>query len=395
LQAKLNSRNYGCRWTTADFEQHCAGNHTLYYYANWSCHWDDFGYDEIFPEKCILTYLDVDILKKQGIGTADDARHAMQILTEFFPDLYSEDNRRAYLHVYNDGLDRDEFKTLMSDFAKAMDARLKQDCNIEKFEIKGTPADIRRIACNNFKVQGYGVLAKLPTQLMERFDEFYGSAVIKTSDLRILVDKLAIEAPKTDRTTVRSGGSCELIPDDELDNRKQLDGLINAICPSLVGMIVNRHKITMEDIRIYLLIEKFKLNHPYKEDGANPWARTKAIWTTLYDEGKTDRKFNSERHAVIRDTLGKLGHLEAIDLTYSYATHKAACYRMTDHLAELVDEYLRQEGSIFLPISVHTDLPFCECTPNPDWKLVRCENFLSLDWYEDDRLHSFFDRKVA
>ena len=135
LEAHLNKWNYGYRWNNIDFLDHCAGNKTLYFYGKFQCHKEPKGDDELFPEDCILPYFDIDVGKSRGIGTSENAAKAMKFLENYFPGIYSEDNRRAFPLIYNDGYSKKEVETTFSELKRIFNDLLTKHCGIELFEI--------------------------------------------------------------------------------------------------------------------------------------------------------------------------------------------------------------------------------------------------------------------
>jgi hypothetical protein len=318
LQSRLNERHYGYGWNNATFLEHCRENKTLYYYSRFQVHLEAKGDDELLPEDCMMLYFDIDINKSQGVGTEANAKQAIDFLTNYFPGLYSEKDRRAYPLIYNDGYGLPEFKAILKRLQATFNDLLTRHTGIERFEIKGLPTAIYKDG-RDWRVDGYGTLAKLPTQLLERFDEFYSQPIVKVSEL----EKLVADLPAPDARATKAGRSTS----ETLLNEKQLalvpDVLAEYKSLSYYCMAMRqadpagRRKVTALDFQIgFLVLSACRLKP--NANGQLPGNRIKAIWTYLFENGFVTRGFDGSRWKVIRDTMEDCGLLNMVDNTYYF-----------------------------------------------------------------------------
>ena len=319
LKAHLNENNYGYSWTDATFLDHCQGNETLYFFSRFQSHPDEEGVEELLPEDCMAPYFDIDINKSQGIGTSDNAKKAIQFLENYFPGLYSENDRRAFPLIYNDGYELAEFKAIIKKLQTTFNDLLTRHCGIEKFEIKGMPANIYK-EDGRWHVGKYGTLGKLPTQLLERLDEFYGQPIIRVSELEMLLAQM----PTPEGKAAKAGGGSTT---DIILNEEQLalvpDGLAEYKNLSYYCMAMRkddpagRRKITALDFQIAFVVLS-ACNLKPNDNGQLPSNRIKVIWTYLFENGFVPRAFDGSRWKVIRDTMEDCGLLDMVDNTYYF-----------------------------------------------------------------------------
>jgi hypothetical protein len=162
-----------------------------------------------------------------------------------------------------------------------------------------------------------GILAKLPRD-WERFAELRASPIYTTHELLALIRVNPIrkeETPKVQK--MRQAGS---VPCTGIDP-KRLEGWMKiAKCmlptPVRIGEDAdNRLVVTHEDVGIFCVILEFVGKHP-NEDGTLPWARTKALWDTLFEREVVPRRFNTRRFAWIRRMMNGAGLTDMQDPTY-------------------------------------------------------------------------------
>ena len=317
LEAYLNERNYGYKWKDADFLDHCAGKKTLYFYGKNQCHLGKKGDDELLPEECIMPYFDIDVGKSRGIGTPENAAKAMKFLENYFPGIYSEDNRRAFPLIYNDGYDQEEVKTTFSKLERIFNDLLTKHCGIEKFEIMGSFCDICNGGYKTWKVLGYGVLGKLPTQLLERFDEFYCQPIIRMSSLV----KLAADTPmpKVEREEVGSTtniilskNQLEMVPEVMLQYKNMAYRCMAFRTTDPAG---GRKVSPVKFQAAFTILSACHLK-PNK-NGQLPTARIAFLWQYLYHNGYEEiGHFHGSVWKCLRDTMEDCGYLDMIDERY-------------------------------------------------------------------------------
>src|SRR5262249_11099296 len=151
-----------------------------------------------------------------------------------------------------------------------------------------------------------GDLAKLPREILDRFEEFQNTTVLSIHDLHELEDRVQrMEIPGPRRSSVfQSKGSTRshpLSPDEvEAIHGPYLE-FARTWIPESVGTS-SRAKVEAEDMAIALAIVKSCSLKP-NSDGSMPTARIKAIWDSLYETGEVDRAFDFHRWKTIRDTI--------------------------------------------------------------------------------------------
>jgi len=195
-----------------------------------------------------------------------------------------------------------------------------------------------------------GDLAKLPRDILDRFEEFKNTTVLsfqEIDDLGQKVEKMVIPGPKK-LSIFKAMGSTANHPITK-DEIEAISGPYLEFARTWVTEPVgtsSRARVDAMDLAIALSILKFcsrKLN----SDGTMLTARIKAIWDQMYENGEVDRAFDYHRWRVIRDLIESQGGLEMEDRHFytgfvNDQGHEikglAAKWKIADWLIEKLDE---------------------------------------------------------
>lgn len=195
-----------------------------------------------------------------------------------------------------------------------------------------------------------GCHAKLPRDILNRFDEFKHTTVLSfddTDDLELKVDQIVIPAPKTlPIAKIKGSTAAHPIrkPEIEAISGPYLE-FARSWVPESVGTS-SRAKVDAMDLAISLSILKF-CSRNMNSDGTMPTNRTKIIWDRLLAEGEIQRAFDYHRWRVIRDLIEIKDGLEMEDRHYysgfvnkagTLIKGRAAKWKMADWLVEKLDE---------------------------------------------------------
>lgn len=223
---------------------------------------------------------------------------------------------------------------------------------VENVEIKGTPHIFTWAKGSNRQIETMksGYLAKLPRDILDRFDEFKKTTVVSFDDideLEVKVEKILIPAPETfSIAKIKGSTAAHPITKSEIEaiNGPYLE-FANTWISEALGTS-SRAKVDAMDLAIALPILKFCSQH-VNSDGTMPTNRIKVIWDRLLAEGEIDRAFDYHRWKVIRNLIECQGGLEIedryyftgfIDKTGTLIKGRAAKWKMADWFMETLDE---------------------------------------------------------
>ncbi len=151
-----------------------------------------------------------------------------------------------------------------------------------------------------------GELAKLPRDILDRFDEFKQTTVLSFDDIDDLgakVDRIVIPAPKKLSVFSAKGSTPNHpITKDEVD---AIGGSYLEFARTWVTEPVgtsSRAKVDAMDLAIAFSILKF-CSQKMNSDGTMPTARIKGIWDQMFENGEVDRAFDYHRWRVIRNLI--------------------------------------------------------------------------------------------
>jgi hypothetical protein len=314
-----NTKGFMGTPNNSDYYLHFAGQITHYFWADGR---------KKSPET--ISMIDIDCHKKGNPQSA--TAFADWLKDNYFPNLYHEPSthgkgRHGYFVLFKNGFT----DVGVSNYLKRLDKTLKKllelflathpQYEIEIVEIKGTPHIITwaKGAKRQIESMKSGCLAKLPRDVINRFDEFKNTTVLSFDDIAELeekVEKLVIPEPrKLSIFKIKGSTSAHPIKKDEIEaiSGPYLEFANTWIPESVVTS--SRAKVDAIDLAIALPILKF-CSQNMNSDGTMPTKRIKTIWDGLFAEGEIDRAFDYHRWKVIRDLIETQGGLEMEDRLY-------------------------------------------------------------------------------
>jgi hypothetical protein len=223
---------------------------------------------------------------------------------------------------------------------------------VENVEIMGIPLIITWKWGQDRQMQSMqsGTFAKLPREILDRFDEFKNTTVLTFDDIHELeakAEKLVIPEPR--RLSVpRVKGSMldHPIPNEEIEamNGQYVDFARSWVTEPLGTS--SRARVDAQDVAIGLAIVKV-CSRKMNADGTMPTNRIKAIWDKLFENEEVDRGFDYHRWRVTRNLIEVQGGLEMVDRKFytgfvgsngQLVPGRAAEWHMAEWLVEKLDE---------------------------------------------------------
>ncbi len=333
-----------------DLQNHLNGETTLYFWAD--CRMNK-------PQT--ISMIDIDCHKSGNPQSAEAFAHWLK--DNYFPNLYHEPStngrgRHGYIvlskYQCNDVAVANVLKNLEKSLKKLLVYFLAvhPQYQVENVEIKGTPHLITWACGKERRIERIksGMLAKVPRDIVARFDEFKSTTVLSfddIDDLEAQAEKLVIpEPPKLLKFKAVGSTSAHPITEDEIEaiNGPYLD-FAKTWVTEPVGTS-SRAKVEAADLAIALPIVKY-CSQKRNADGTMPTNRIKVIWDRLFSEGEVDRAFDYHRWRVIRNLLESMGGLEMEDRRFytgfvndqgEFTKGKAAKWTMAQWLIEKLDE---------------------------------------------------------
>ncbi len=336
--------------TNDEFLDHFTGQETLYFWA-----------DGRLSTPLTISMIDIDCHKS---GNPESAKAFADWLNDnYFPNLYHEPStngkgRHGYFvlfkHQCNDVAVANILKRLETALKKLLQVFLAEhsEYQVEAVEIKGTPHILTWVNGKERKIESMksGFLAKIPRDIVSRFDEFKNTTVVSFDDIYDLearAEKLAIpEPPKLLKFKNVGSTTAHPITKDEIE---AIGGPYLDFAKSWVTEPVgtsSRARVQAADLAIALPIVKY-CSQERNADGTMPTNRIKVIWDRLFSEGEVDRAFDYHRWRVIRNLLESMGGLEMEDRRFytgfvndqgEFTKGKAAKWTMAQWLIEKLDE---------------------------------------------------------
>jgi hypothetical protein len=338
--------------TNSGLYAHFAGQTTLYF-------WGDGRKGT--PQT--LGNIDIDC---HGRGNPQSAAAFADWLRENdFPNLFHEHSthgtgRHGYFVLHKLGYGDKQVVAILKILDKALKKLLRiflathPEHEIENVEIMGTPHVItwEKGTSRRIDTMQSGSLAKLPREILDRFDEFQNTTVLTFSDILELADKvekMEIPGPVVSaRNPGRARGSLNAHP-LSAGEVEAIDGpyleLARTWMPEALGTS-SRAKVDAMDLAIGLAIVKFCTTQ-MNADGSMPTGRIKAIWDGLFRGGDVQRAFDYHRWKAIRDFIEMKDGLVMEDRRFytGYVTDggevikgKAAKWHMAGWLMQKLDE---------------------------------------------------------
>ncbi len=333
-----------------ELQNHFNGETTLYFWA-----------DGRMNNPQTISMIDIDCHKSGNPQSAE--AFANWLKDNYFPNLYHEPStngkgRHGYFvlskYQCNDVAVANILKNLEKSLKKllAYFLAVHPHYQVENVEIKGTPHLITWACGKERRIERIksGMLAKVPRDIVSRFDEFKNTTVLSfddIDDLEAQAEQLVIpEPPKLLKFKAVGSTTAHPITKDEIEaiNGPYLD-FAKTWVSEPVGTS-SRAKVEAADLAIALPIVKY-CSQKRNADGTMPTKRIKVIWDRLFAEGEIDRAFDYHRWRVIRNLIEVEGGLEMED-RYFYTGFVndqgevikglAAKWKMADWLIEKLDE---------------------------------------------------------
>ena len=304
-------RKWLSRITNEKFSWHFSNQDTFYFAGRSS----DYS----------LVMIDIDCHKR---GTLQGAKALAASLHAYFPNLYAEvstngNGVHGYILVEAGKKTNDELKRL----EKNLDAWLiSHPHDVEMVEIKGLAPTVtienRRLT--NYKA---GVLAKVPREAVERFDELTATTKLTLAELDKVINRIETDCNKP--SVIKVPNKMKIV---SRAKREKPLGSISGKCINIDRLPMyerfaerfpgshniktsDKHKVTATDIAICLMIVE-QCSRNMNVDGSTPTARVKAFWDCMFICGDITRCWNAKRYAAIRNYFSSLGVIDWQDETY-------------------------------------------------------------------------------
>ena len=319
-------------------------------------------------------------------------RYARSVVVEFFVEttVYHEPStngkgRHGYIVLFKEGFGDVAVANILKRLEKVLKRLLQvflathPQYEIENVEVKGTPHIITWVKGEKRQIDTMksGALAKLPRDILDRFEEFKNTTVLsfqEINDLGQKVDQIVIPTPQK-LSIFKGAGSTSAHPITK-DEIEAISGPYLDFARSWIPESVetsSRAKVEPADLAIALPIVKY-CSQKRNADGTMPTRRIKVIWDRLFAEGEVDRAFDYHRWRVIRNLIEFQGGLEMEDRHFytgfvneagTLIKGLAAKWKMADWLIEKLEEIVelgyQQEieetaNNKSLPISLQQEL---------------------------------------
>lgn len=362
----FNARRHGrYRWTRKKTLAHFSGERTLYFAA-----------DGRAGTKLVLGMIDVDCHRR---GCLEYALAFAEHLKTFLPMLYFEPSTNGkgvhgYFLLEKGDLGDRYTRTLYANLQVWAEDEYDRwqaanpDKPIDGVEVKGSPARLTWSPDGRLEDMTMGTLAKLPRQVVDRFDEFRATTRISIKTLKQLLGRVVLgdgltgkfvrerlgrpraaavtpASVSSRKTTVRSGSTAGHPVDGRYLRhlpayRKVAEGLMDGPIPTS-----GRAVASVEDLTIFvMLLVAFGENS--NADGSMPTKRFKSVWEAMHERGEVDRPWNPNRFTAIRDHLTRSSMILWIDRRHvegfvgddgEYVKGRAAKWAAGRRLVELIE----------------------------------------------------------
>lgn len=309
---------------------HVNNNKTLYYYGNGKT-----------SDKYSLVMIDIDVHKKQNLGSTKGAIEFSKHLSKLFPDLYCEKSTNekgihAYFILEKENISANQVNETLKRFECWLKNEAKKiKADIEMVEIKGLCPEI---LYKNNKILNikYGTLAKIPRDLEEITNRKNEIINIKT-----LEDKFSFN--RKDKKKQEGSVSNKLFSNKDLLNLNDYKKIFETLTKG-ESLKARRHLVNDDDFSIALLILLF-LQKNQNVDGSVPTMRVMSLWKSLYNSGNIKRNWNHHRWKAIRDLLSRNNLIQWIDNKYNFGdkttgTKGVACkWKLTSVFYEFLSAF--------------------------------------------------------
>jgi len=295
-----------------------------------------------------LIMLDIDCHHK---GTLEGAiKCAQWIKAHVFANLYFEASTNGkgvhgYIILERKNTDAQAVKDWMKKLQEYLQG-YQHLFDVEMIEIKGQPTTTQY---QTFQYQGYrmqtykvqdvccGTLAKLPREILNRWDEFEATTTVDIAAFPFPLIVGAREQEERDRP-VGSGGNF-------IGDWKPLEPLARKIMGERERVQVGEDRnvsVTVEDMAVLLAILSFCSRH-MNVDGTLPTNRVMALWENMYSTGTTSRQWNARRYAAARNVLDQAGGIAWEDHHYFPGAGTACKWQLTDEILEEIEQYTKEQ----------------------------------------------------
>lgn len=283
--------------------EHTDNKKTLYYYGNGKTRDEE-----------TLVMIDIDVQKKQNIGSTKGAYDFLNHIKNYFPKLFVEPStNNKGIHAYFILKKLDIPAKRVNQTLKGFENWLKNEAektksDIETVEIKGLCPEIiyTRNIISNVK---YGTLAKIPRNLEN---------IHKKDNQYLSIDDIEkFYSIKFNKKNKNKGSiSDKLFSEKDLKNIDAYKKIFNKLTDNC-KLKARNHVVTDEDFAIALLILIFIYNNPNSDDTI-PTERVKQLWISLFTYHDINRNWNHHRWKTIRDFLSLNKFIDWKDNTYSF-----------------------------------------------------------------------------
>lgn len=282
---------------------HIENKKTIYYYGNGKSSNEE-----------TLVMIDIDVKKKNNLGSTQGALDFINHLKTKFPKLYYEASTNGKgIHGYFILKKLNVSANVVNKTLKNFENWLKKEAeevkaDIEIVEIKGLCPEIlyKENKITNIK---YGTLAKIPRNL----------SVLSSKDNQFLSIK-DIEKEYSFEVKIKNkkegSVSNKLFSDEDIKNLDKFKEIYNNLTDNH-KLKARNHVVTEDDFAIALLILLFINKNPNK-DGSIPTERVKQLWISLYKFNNVKRNWNHHRWKVIRDLLSMKNLIDWTDNKYEF-----------------------------------------------------------------------------
>ena len=284
---------------------HINNDKTLYYYGNGKA-----------KDKHTLVMIDIDVHKKQNLGSTKGAIEFVKHLTDFFPNLYYEKSTNekgihAYIILEKENISSNIVNKTLKKFEnwlKNEAEKIKAD--IEIVEIKGLCPEILYKGGKIINIK-YGTLAKIPRNLEEII-----SRKNEIININKLEEKFSFKKEKELKNKKQGSTTNKLFSDKDLSYMEKYKEIFNELTKGQI-LKARNHTVTEDDFSIGLLILMF-LQKNQNTDGTVPTMRVMKLWESLYNSNCIKRNWNHHRWKAIRDLLSKNNMIQWIDNKYNF-----------------------------------------------------------------------------
>lgn len=344
LLADFNRKGYIRGLTNAQMLDHLRGEATYYFWA-----------DGRIKSPHALLCIDIDNHK---VGTLDAAlAFAGHLRDRFLHGHYFEPSTggqgvHGYLIIEKRGFGDERLHGL----ARMLDRSLKAihrrwqadnpDFIVEGVEIKGHPPRIAWTGDGQMKDLISGQFAKLPREMLSRFDEFRKTTVLDERQISRLYiqnkDEPVVSVKQAAEPAKKSGSLTGCVVKQA--NLDQWDAYLD-VARKLVATplrTTSREVATAEDMGVLLMILEACTNS-MNADGSMPTARIRENWEILHANGDVVRPWCPRRYTAMRDLLSTQGFIDWQDARYLPAAlspdgkGRAAKWRASEALMEMLE----------------------------------------------------------